>query len=555
MIEPYVSPANLLLGGPDRFTCQVERLLGQLGYSDVTNIDGAGDKGGDLLASIAGTQWVFQCKWQRRGSVPQAGVNEVSEAMDYYRAERGVVVTNVAPSNDADSRRQALARVGQRIDFWTGSDLMQLWEQSPERGPRIRLRDYQREAVAELIDDLDTEGRALLVLATGLGKTVIGGEVIAHHLDLDPNADILVAAHTKDLVAQLERAIWRHLPKTVKTQVLTGDEKPADLHGVTFATVASALTAARSGYRPALVMIDETHHVGEDGHYSDLLDELKDSSQFGVTATPWRGDRYDIEDHFGPASYKLGIEEGMRRGYLAQVDYRLFVDNIDWDVVKDASRRSYSMKELNSKLFLPQRDEAIRDELLAAWNSTLDPRAIVFCQTIEHAERMAELLSRTPEWRNTKAIHTGAGLTLRDRQLRLLDFRAGRIPILTAVDILNEGVDVPDVNIICFARVTHSRRIFVQQLGRGLRLREGKHKVIALDFVSDLRRVAAVLNLRRQLDADEIEVLPHVPLPEISFSDAQAESLLEQWILDAASLETANDDARLQFIDPEARIP
>lgn len=552
MTEPFVDPRLLILGGPDRFTRQVERLLGLLGYTNVMNIDGSGDMGGDLLGTIAGTQWVFQCKWQLKGSVPQAGVNEVSGAMDHYRAERGVVVTNVRPSRDALYRAQTLARIGQRIDFWTGHDLSQLWEQCSPKGPRIRLRDYQRQAVSALIEDLDTEGRALLVLATGLGKTVIGGEVVAHHLDLDPTADVLVAAHTKDLVSQLERAMWRHLPKFVKTQVLTGDEKPSDLRGVTFATSSSALAAALRGYRPALVMIDETHHVGEDGTYGQLLDVLSDSSQFGVTATPWRGDKYDIEDHFGAASFKLGIDEGMRRGYLAQVDYRLFVDNIDWDVVKDASRRSYSMKELNSKLFLPQRDEAIRDELLSAWTSTLDPRAIVFCQTIEHAERMAELLRRTPEWSNAQALHTGPGMTKRERQLRLLDFRSGRIPILAAVDILNEGVDVPDVNIICFARVTHSRRIFVQQLGRGLRLREGKHKVIALDFVSDLRRVAALLNLRRQADADEIEVLPEVPQPEITFSDAEAESLLEQWILDAADLETANDDARLQFIDPDA---
>jgi superfamily II DNA or RNA helicase len=549
MSDSFVDPAQLILGGERRFTAQIERLLGLLRYGDISNIDGSGDVGGDLLATIASQQWVFQAKWQRQGSVPRGAVNEVSTAMDHYRAHRGVVVTNVRPSRDAIARAQVLVRTGQRIDFWTGADLMQLWEQAPDQPPRIRLRKYQSEAVAALIEDLDTEGRALLVLATGLGKTVIGGEVIAHHLDLDPKAGILVVAHTKDLVAQLERAIWRHLPKTVKTQILTGDEKPKDLRGITFATVASALNVAMAGYRPALVMVDETHHVGEDGMYGQLLDELSESSQFGVTATPWRGDKYDIESHFGPASFKLGIDEGMRLGYLAQVDYRLFVDNIDWDVVKDVSRRSYSMKELNTKLFLPQRDEAILDELAEAWRSTLDPRAIVFCQTKEHAERMAELLRRSPEWRSAQALHDG--LRIRDRQLRLLDFRAGRIPILTAVDILNEGVDVPDVNIICFARVTHSRRIFVQQLGRGLRLREGKHKVIALDFVSDLRRVAALLNLRRQTNADEIEVVPNVPQPEITFSDAKAESLLEQWILDAADLETANDDARLQFLDPD----
>src|SRR5690606_40593303 len=126
---------------------------------------------------------------------------------------------------------------------------------------------------------------------------------------------------------------------------------------------------------------------------------------------------------FDAATYKLGMGEGMRLGYLGQVDYRLFLDNIDWDVVKDVSRRSYSMKELNTKLFLPQRDQAIIDELASAWRSTLDPRAIVFCQTKDHAERMAELLRHTSEWRNAQAIHDG--LKVRERQLRLLDFRSG----------------------------------------------------------------------------------------------------------------------------------
>ena len=239
----------------------------------------------------------------------------------------------------------------------------------------------------------------------------------------------------------------------------------------------------------------------------------------------------------------------MKRGYLTTVDYRLFVDNIDWDAVRHASEHSYSIKDLNSRLFLPQRDDAIIDALKDAWNTTRSPRGIIFCQTIEHCERMQSQLRTVPGWQEAAALHND--LPKRAQQQRLLDFRAGRIPILVAVDILNEGVDVPDVNVLVFARVTHSRRIFVQQLGRGLRLREGKEKVIALDFVSDIRRVAALLNLRRQLGADEIEVLNRLPQSHITFNDAQAEGLLEQWIRDAADLETANDEARLQFLDPE----
>ena len=548
MSGSYLAPHLLLSGGPFRFTRQVERLLGQLGFRDVVNIDGSGDHGGDLLGWRGRRLWVFQAKWRTSGSVDADAVDEVSNAYDHYGADRAVVVTNVKPSTGARQRANELARLGRGVDFWTGEDLQQLLRAADEHPP-LHLRDYQDEAVSALWSDLTRHRRALLVLATGLGKTVVGGEIIGRYLRDNPDRDVLVVAHTKDLVSQLERALWRHLPKRVTTQVLTGDDKPVALSGVTCATVASALGAVLRGWRPGLVMVDETHHVGEDGTFNTLLEELAASLQFGVTATPWRGDKYDIESRFGAASYKLGIEEGMTRGHLAAVDYRLYVDNIDWDVVRAASEHRYSIKELNTRLFLTQRDEAVVDALIDAWHTTVTPRGIVFCQTIAHCERMEQLLRSIPEWKTAAALH--AGMPKRERQQRLLDFRSGRIPILIAVDILNEGVDVPDVNILAFARVTHSRRIFVQQLGRGLRLREGKDKVLALDFVSDIRRVAALLNIRRQLGADEIEVLPRVPQPRISFSDEGVGSLLEQWIKDAASLETANDEARLQFLDPE----
>jgi len=146
------------------------------------------------------------------------------------------------------------------------------------------------------------------------------------------------------------------------------------------------------------------------------------------------------------------------------------------------------------------------------------------------------------------------GLAKRERQSRLLAFRRGDVPILTSVDILNEGVDVPDVNIICFARVTHSRRIFVQQLGRGLRLRDGKDRVTVLDFVTDLRRIAAVLNIKRELEAEEVEVMRPASRSRIEFSDERVGSLMDEWIKDAADLETAYDEVRLQFPDPKMPV-
>ena len=105
----------------------------------------------------------------------------------------------------------------------------------------------------------------------------------------------------------------------------------------------------------------------------------------------------------------------------------------------------------------------------APGNAVAAPRGIVFCQTIQHCERMAAPSAlRRPGWRAARRLH--ASMIRPRTTTALLDFRSAASRSSRS-DILNEGVDVPDVNIICFARVTHSRRIFVQQLGRGLRLR------------------------------------------------------------------------------------
>jgi superfamily II DNA or RNA helicase len=548
----FLSPQALLDGGPRGLSHATERAMWHLGFTDVRLIDGPGDEGADLLAVRDREQWVVQCKFSSRGAIDRAGVDDAERARSRYGADHAVVVTNTSLNATAEARRKSLAGVGIKIDAWTGPTLSAIYAQMPARVPATySLRSYQAAAASKIELDLTSGGRALLVLATGLGKTVVGGEVIRRHLEAVPGAQVLVVAHIKELVEQLEKALWRHIAKDVPTQVLTGDTRPRSFHGVTVATVDSVLGLVRTGWRPSLIMIDETHHVGQTGMFAQLLDLCADAQQFGVTATPWRGDKFDITARFGQPSFSLGIAEGMAAGYLVKVDYRMFVDNLDWEFVRHVSEHGYSIKELNKALFLPQRDEEIVDQFREAWRDIADPRAVLFCQTIEHAERMATLLAGSDQsWRRAAYLHSG--LSRQQRQVLLNAFRLGRVPIITCVDVFNEGVDVPDVNLIAFLRVTHSRRIFVQQLGRGLRLSEGKESLKVLDFVTDVRRVAAGLGLRRSLTAmrgGDIEELA-LPLPggsQITFSDETAGSLLDYWIRDAASLETAADEVRLQF--------
>jgi superfamily II DNA/RNA helicase len=148
------------------------------------------------------------------------------------------------------------------------------------------------------------------------------------------------------------------------------------------------------------------------------------------------------------------------------------------------------------------------------------------------------------------------GIDARERDRLMITFKKGDIDLLTSVDLFNEGVDVPDVDLIAFMRATHSRRIFVQQLGRGLRVSAGKSKVVVLDFVTDLRRMAEVVELQ-SASSGPTERLPlghHL----ISFRDASAGNFMLEWLKDQADLMTREGDAQLelpQFDFPETPNP
>ncbi|GHD06203.1 DEAD/DEAH box helicase family protein [Zhihengliuella salsuginis] len=545
----FLSSQRLVEGGPSGFTRSLERLLPLLGFTQVVNIDGANDQGGDLLAYFGQELVAIQAKWKldpTLGSVNDDAVNEVSQAIDAYGAASGIVVTNGRFTKSARARILAFADVGRSVKAWDGAALAKLARGANELPPEVELRPYQNEAVKKAWEALgeDGPGRALVYLATGLGKTIVAGSIVARMLEQKPDSRVLVAAHSTDLIDQLEKSMWAFIPKGVPTQRIGDGDHRDDLSGVTFAVLPSAHAYVQRGFCPDLLVVDEVHHVGETGYYAQMIETLVDVPRLGVTATPWRGDRFDIERTFGPPVVRMSIPDGITRGYLAQVDYRLLADNIDWEFVRDASEHSYSIKDLNRRLFIPERDEAIRDRLTAVWNATRAPRGIVFCQTIQHAEALAELLCRSSTWRGVETVHNG--LTKRERQQALLRFRSGKTQLLTSVDLLNEGIDVPDVNIIVFARVTHSRRIFIQQLGRGLRLRAGKEKVVVLDCVSDLRRIAEVSSFRAHVEAGESEIL-NVSRSKFDFEDQIVAGFIEQWIADVGDLATAADVVRLEF--------
>jgi len=269
-----------------------------------------------------------------------------------------------------------------------------------------------------------------------------------------------------------------------------------------------------------------------------------------MTATPWRGDERSLDDLFGPPTFSMDIVDGMQQGFLADVDYRLLTDGIDWDAIALQSREGLTVKDLNVSLLMPDRDVAMVDLIATKMTSLTKARAIGFCRSIEHATRLQPLLAA----KGIRAAMLHSRLTREERFGNLSAFRLGQIDMLLSIEMLNEGIDVPDVNLIAFMRVTHSRRIFIQQLGRGLRLSADKTKVLVLDFVADIRRVAAAIQLNKDAAArgsgKEVVRFPDGKI--VQFDNDRTASFFDEYLADVADVENYEDGSRLKFPDTYA---
>lgn len=553
------------------------RLLLHEGFEGFRVVGQSSDGGADVLAHRAGKRWLFQVKhWKAR--VGGDTVDRTLEAMRAYRATVPVVVALNGFQDSVREQQRALMASGIPLQLWDRTDLVRRAQKLIDTWPippdYFRPKGQYQEDAIQTIVKAYTDGfarKGLVVLATGLGKTVVAAEALRRIHVLSPIRLLLVLAHSNELIYQLERAFWPFLKASQSTVIWNGYERPAheelSRSSCVFAcldSVYEAVSQRRDLPTFDAVLVDECHHAGS-MMYQTVLRELRAGEQdgpflLGLTATPWRPDDSDLHRYFGEPLVSVDLVTGLRRGFLTNVDYRMYTDNIKWDSLRDLRGRSLSPKAINRTLFINQWDDAVVYELQAAWKEQKSPRAIVFCGTIDHAITMRDKINALG-FCSAAAIYSqsagGKSMAPYERNRILSDFHDGIVNIVCAVDIFNEGVDVPDVNIIVFQRVTHSRRIFIQQLGRGLRLSPGKDKVIVLDFVSDIRRFAAGLDLKDKLEAPgrtgPVRVqLPHkVTFRRVGQEDPKTESFLREWLEDVAAIEAAGEDASILKFPPE----
>jgi superfamily II DNA or RNA helicase/diadenosine tetraphosphate (Ap4A) HIT family hydrolase/HKD family nuclease len=336
--------------------------------------------------------------------------------------------------------------------------------------------EIQRAALAQL-ERTRAEGNAagLVVLATGLGKTWLS----AFDSNRSQFARILFVAHREEILTQAMRTFRTIRPSAVLGHY-TGAEKTQDADVV----FASIQTLGRSEHLKRFdptyfdyIVIDEFHHAAA-RTYRRLLDHFRPQFLLGLTATPERTDGGDLLALCGEnLVYRCDLVDGIRRGLLSQFDYYGVPDDVDYRNIPWRSSR-FDEEELTRAVATEKRAQ----NALEQFRQRAGTRTLAFCVSQRHADFMAEYFGAAGV--RTAAVHSGANSAPRSRSLEQLE--SGEIDVLFAVDMFNEGVDLPRVDTVMMLRPTESQIVWLQQFGRGLR-KSGEKRLRVIDYIGNHR--------------------------------------------------------------------
>lgn len=380
--------------------------------------------------------------------------------------------------------------------------------------------EVQREAL-ERLRECRAAGRrrAVVVLATGLGKTWLAAFDHAQlHAELNRRPRLLFLAHRRELLrqaAQTFRRLQRGHADPGRVGWFVGDDADLDADLV-FASVAKLArpehVARLRAHEFDYVVVDEVHHAAASS-YRRILDGLDPSFLLGLTATPDRADAADVLGLFDDfVAYRADIARGVELGRLTPFHYFGVKDDIDYSNIPWRNRRF----DVEAVAAAAQTEARMRT-LWRAWSTHVGTRSLIFCCSIAHAVYVRGWLRE--QGVRVSAVFAGEGSD--DRDVALAGLQRGELDAVCAVDMFNEGIDVPAIDRVVMLRPTESSVVFLQQLGRGLRASDGKTGVIVIDFVGNhrvfLERLRALLALggstqagavRALLESEELRELP-----------------------------------------------
>lgn len=440
--------------------------------------------------------------------------------------------TSYEPQKDEEKLRRAIDRERGRS---SGTD-------ASSYAFDIQPYPYQQ----AILDALDTERRGkdrwynLVVAATGTGKTAISAfDYRRFAASRKEGTRLLFIAHREEILKQ-SLSCFRQVMKDPDFGALAVGGHRANHVEHLFMSI-QTLNSQRffekmDPYYYDMIIVDEFHHAAARS-YQHLLTHFHPKILLGLTATPERMDGGDILSYFGGhIAAEIRLPDAIERRLLCPFHYFGVTDPVSLAEIKWTGGE-YDASELErlytaEGALASQRARAIGDALLRYTADIRDVKALGFCVSKKHAHFMADYFNQ----HGIPALALDADTPAAERNAARERLAEGELRILFVVDLFNEGVDIPSVNTVLFLRPTNSMTVFLQQLGRGLRLSKGKDCLTVLDFVAQAsrkydfsRRFASLLGKHHVIIKKEIqEGFPHVP----KGCAIQLEEQAQKWVLE-----------------------
>ncbi len=366
-------------------------------------------------------------------------------------------------------------------------------EKSPKNGSanslmRYTILPHQKQILDRLavVREMGVK-RNLVVAATGTGKTVVSA--FDYKLFSEANRNrLLFVAHRQEILVQSRNAYRSVLVDANFGDVWVGQYKPVGGIDHLFVSVQTfnskydeIFSNLPQNYYDYIV-IDEAHHSTADS-YRKVLEHFSPKLLIGLTATPERMDGVSLLPDFdNQISAEIRLPKALDEGLLTPFQYLCISDNTDLTDDDLMQGCKYVATKLTGKLCNKERVGLIVNRLRYYLPDETKCRALGFCATKEHARYMAEAFRTL----GLKADYLTSDRD--DRELLNKQLTNGDINYLFVVDMFNEGIDIPSVDTVLFLRPTESLTVFLQQLGRGLRLYPGKELLMVFDFVAQLNQ-------------------------------------------------------------------
>ncbi len=354
----------------------------------------------------------------------------------------------------------------------------------------IRPFPFQQEILDKLQAERQFLGRNknLVVAATGTGKTVIAAFDYKSFCEKNPSGKnrLIFLAHREEILVQAIDTFKAVLKDYNFGSLYVGKNKPDSMDHL-FISIQTFNSQKFYEKTPEdfydFIVLDETHHASAES-YQPLFSHYKPKVFLGLTATPERSDGISVERYFdNHISAEIRLPEAIEMKLLSPFQYFGITDSVD---LKNIiwKRGGYDDNELDRLYVSDVRSAGQRASLIVAsvrkYIADMEhTKGLGFCVSIEHAKFMAESFNRAGI--SSRYLTSFSPDDLRKNAKEML--RTGEIKFIFVVDIYNEGVDIPEVNTVLFLRPTKSLTVFIQQLGRGLRLSPGKDCLTVLDFI------------------------------------------------------------------------